>query len=87
MEKIQSHDPGSGINIPDLIIQNLVSFFWDPGLFNSGSGIRDGKSDPGSGINIRIRNTGYLVYEYSDPDAFSMFSFFRHILRIMFFGS
>jgi hypothetical protein len=47
------------------------------------------KSDPGSGINIRIRNTGYLVYEYPDPDAFSMFStgIFRHILRRMFFGS
>jgi hypothetical protein len=27
MEKIQSQDPGSGMNIPDLILKNLVSVF------------------------------------------------------------
>jgi hypothetical protein len=47
-EKIQRQDPGSGMNIPDLIFENFVSVFWvkilkflfadlDPGLVNPGS--------------------------------------------------
>jgi hypothetical protein len=47
---------GSGMNIPDLIFENLVSVFWDPRIFQPW--IRDGeKSDReyGMGKN-RIRN-------------------------------
>jgi hypothetical protein len=28
MEKIQSLDSGAGMNIPDLIFENLISVFW-----------------------------------------------------------
>jgi hypothetical protein len=56
MEKIQSQDPGSGMNIPDLILRTLYRFFGlkllksfkaDPGSCQPW--IRDGKNlkDPG----------------------------------------
>jgi hypothetical protein len=47
MEK--NPDPGFGMNIPDLIFENLLSVFWVTkirirDLVNPGSRIRDGKS-------------------------------------------
>jgi hypothetical protein len=47
IEKIQSQDPGSGMNIQDFIFENLVSVFW---VKNTFSKFFDAKSDPGFGI-------------------------------------
>jgi hypothetical protein len=74
MEKNTDPGPGSGINIPDLVFENLVSAFWVKiftvnsfmririrDLVNPGSGIRDGKS--------RIRNTATEYSKTKPPYA------------------